>query len=150
MAICLFPLLGREGVVVLVMRICLLRISPSRLGKGRGGGHGRTQPFVERFSSSSGNRNGDHGHRSPPSSGKGRGGGHGHTCSSSWNNMVVAMVMHNLLLRGSPPHLEKGKVIMAIGLLPLLGREGAVVMVIHLFLLRMSYCFLGKGRGGGT
>ena len=35
-------LLGREGVVVIVMRICLLRISSSRLGKGKTGGHGHT------------------------------------------------------------------------------------------------------------
>ena len=40
--------------------------------------------------------------------------------------------------------------ILAIGILTLLGREGVVVMVMHLFLLRMSSCFLGKGRGGGT
>ena len=60
------------------------------------------------------------------------------------------MVIHNVLLRGSYPHLGKGRVIMAIGILTLVEREGVVVMVIHVFLLRMSSRFLGKGRGGGT
>ena len=60
------------------------------------------------------------------------------------------MVIHKFLLRGSHPHLGKGKVIMAIGILTLLGREEVVVMVMHLFLRSMSSCFLGKGRGGGT
>ena len=60
------------------------------------------------------------------------------------------MVIHKFLLRGSHPHLGKGKVTMAIGILTLLGREEVVVMVMHLSLRSMSSCFLGKGRGGGT
>ena len=60
------------------------------------------------------------------------------------------MVIHSLLLKGPPPHLEKKEeVIVAIGLLPLLGKKGVVVMVIHLFLLSVSSLVLGKGWQGG-
>ena len=54
MPIGIFPFLGREGVVVMVIHICLLRVSSPPLGKGRGGGHGHTQPSAQKFASSSG------------------------------------------------------------------------------------------------
>ena len=57
-AIGLLPLLGKEGVVVMVIHICLLRISSPPLGKGRGGGHGHTQLSAERFSHSVGEKEG--------------------------------------------------------------------------------------------
>ena len=67
--------------------------------------------------------------------GKGRGGDHDQTA-----------LCEEVILRS----WEKDLVIMAIGLFsPLLGREGLVVMVTHLFLLRISSSLLGKGRGGG-
>ena len=55
---------------------------------------------------------------------------------------VVAMVIHSLLLRGPPSHLEKKEeVIVAISRLPRLGKEGVVVMVIHLFFLAWHLVF---------
>ena len=129
----------------------LLRGSPAQLRKGTG----------------------DHGHRSPPSlfwEGKGL---------RSWSYTfffleyhllfrgregMVAMVILSLLLSSSLPFWsdttlcckvillswEKERVIMALGLsLHLLGREGLVVMVIHICLLRIEYPLLRKGRGGG-
>ena len=84
MAIGLFPLLGREGVVVMVIHICLLRVSSPPLGKGRGGGHGHTQPSAQKFASSSWKREGvimaiD----LLPLLGREGGDGHGHTHVSS-------------------------------------------------------------------
>ena len=61
MAIGLLPLLGREGMVAMVVHNFLLRNDHPLMGKARS----------------------DRGHRSPLSSGKGRAGGHGHTPFSS-------------------------------------------------------------------
>ena len=58
------------------------------------------------------------------------------------------MVIHSLLLRSLHPHPGKGRDDQAIGLPPLLGRVGLMVMVIHMCLLRRSSPLLGKGRGG--
>ena len=55
------------------------------------------------------------------------------------------MVIHSLLLRSLHPHTGKGRGDQAIDLLPLLGRVGLMVMVIHICLFRISYPLLGKG-----
>ena len=56
------------------------------------------------------------------------------------------MVIHSLLLRSLHPHPGKGRDDQAIGLPPLLGRVGLMVMVIHMCLLRIiSFSKEGKG-----
>ena len=71
----------------MVMHSLPLKSFPRFFGKGRGAGHGRTEPFSEKLSSLFWERGGGHGHTEPSSE----------TLSSPFweREVVVVMVIHS-------------------------------------------------------